>query len=130
MTGNLDTVDPTAIEGIGIQLFAGSDGGPWPAMTTVYVDSITISGDVGVGKPDPKIFQAALDGLAVQAEKVIMVGNSLKRDIAGAQQAGIRAVWVNRPGAPCREDIRPDGEITTLSALPDLLGEFERQEDG
>lgn len=95
-----------------------------------YFDSITISGDVGVGKPDSKIFQAALDGLDVQAENMIMVGNSLKRDIAGAQQAGIRAIWINRSGAPCREDIRPDGEMATLASLPDLLGELERLEDG
>jgi len=95
-----------------------------------YFSSITISGDVGVGKPDLKIFQAALDGLAAQSEKALMVGNSLKRDIAGAQQAGIKAVWINRSGAPCREDVRPDSEVTTLSALPDLLEELEEIEDG
>jgi putative hydrolase of the HAD superfamily len=94
-----------------------------------YFSSITISGNVGVGKPDLKIFQAALDGLEVQAENVIMVGNSLKRDIAGAQQAGIKAIWVNRSGAPCHKDVKPDAEVSTLSALPDLLDEFEQPED-
>ena len=82
-----------------------------------YFNSITISGDVGIGKPDRQIFEAAMQKLDVQPQAALMVGNSLKRDIAGAQQAGLKTVWVNRLGFEPREDIKPDIEVTSLSEL-------------
>ncbi len=82
-----------------------------------YFDSITISGDIGVGKPDPQIFEAALDSLGASPETAVMVGNSLERDIAAAQAVGIRAIWLNRSGAPCRGDVKPFAEIKSLADL-------------
>jgi putative hydrolase of the HAD superfamily len=87
------------------------------ADLTRYFDSITISGDIGAGKPDPRIFEVAMEQLATRPETALMVGNSLKRDIAGAQRAGLRAVWVNRSGVACREDITPHAEVRNLSDL-------------
>lgn len=91
-----------------------------------YFDSITISGDVGVGKPDPKIFGAALDALGVEPEATAMVGNSLERDVAAAQAVGLKAIWLNRAGAACRDDVRPDAEITNLSELPALIEKLQK----
>ncbi len=51
-----------------------------------YFDSITVSGEVGAGKPDPVMFTQALDSLAARPETALMVGNSLRRDIAAAQR--------------------------------------------
>jgi putative hydrolase of the HAD superfamily len=82
-----------------------------------HFESITISGEVGIGKPDAQIFEAAMDALKVPAGAALMVGNSLKRDIAGAQRAGLRAIWVNRPGFEPRDDIAPDIEIKNLLEL-------------
>ena len=60
--------------------------------------AVTVSGEVGVGKPDPAIFAHALEALDADAADAVMVGNSLAHDVAGARAAGIRAVWVNRFG--------------------------------
>ena len=90
-----------------------------------YFDSITISGEVGVGKPDATIFSAALTSLDADPSMTVMIGNSLKSDIAAAQAVGIRAVWVNRTGAACRDDVRPDAEITTLSELPSVIDRLQ-----
>ena len=52
---------------------------------------------LGVTKPAPAIFQAALDRVGVSAADAIMVGDSLKADVLGAQAAGIRAALID-PG--------------------------------
>lgn len=95
-----------------------------------FFDSITISGEIGVGKPDPRIFRVALDSLGAKPANIAMVGNSLKRDIAPAQRLGMRAVWVNRTGSACNSDITPRAEITNLSELPALLEKLQKNENG
>ena len=64
-----------------------------------FVDALVVSERVGVSKPDPAIFVAALDALQVRAADAVMVGDSWSADIAGAQAAGLRAIWFNPQGA-------------------------------
>ncbi len=57
-----------------------------------------ISEEVGVLKPDPRIFESALRNLAVSREeyaRTIMVGNRLDRDVWGANQLGMISVWID-----------------------------------
>src|ERR1700692_1505145 len=61
-----------------------------------FFETIIISGDHGFGKPDLRIFRLALERLAVAAHDAVMIGDSLNRDIAGARDAGIRTIWINR----------------------------------
>ena len=61
-----------------------------------YFDVVAISEEIGVSKPDPEIFMITLERLGLQANDVVMVGDSLKSDILGAQAVGIRTVWLNR----------------------------------
>ncbi|HVU70859.1 MAG TPA: HAD family hydrolase [Ktedonobacteraceae bacterium] len=65
------------------------------------VDELVTSEEVGFIKPDPRIFQAALERSGCRAEEVVMVGDSWKADVLGARQAGIRAIWFNRGGLAC-----------------------------
>ena len=89
-----------------------------------YFTTVVVSGEVGVGKPDPRIFLRALADVAVDAADAIVVGDHRVRDIGGAQQAGLRGVWINRPEG--NDDggaaVTPDGEIARLSDLHHLLG--------
>ena len=82
--------------------------------------TIVISSDLGVGKPDPAVFQAALEALGVLADEAVMVGDSLERDIAGARAAGIRSVWLDRTG-----DAAPDASAVQLARIREL-GELRR----
>lgn len=81
----------------------------------VAVDSTLI----GFKKPDPRIFQAALDALGATAADAVFVGDSLRRDMAGAKALGMRHVWL-RPeslagsGGPCCTD---DPAIARLADL-------------
>ena len=58
---------------------------------------IAISIDLGSNKPDPYIFQYALDALNVKPEEAVMVGDSLGADVIGAKRLGIFAVWKPEP---------------------------------
>ncbi len=81
-------------------------------------DAVVVSGDGGAGKPDPAIFRLALDRLGGEAAGAWMIGDSLERDVQGALDAGLRAIWVNRFG----EDGDHTPQVKTLAELPALLG--------
>jgi putative hydrolase of the HAD superfamily len=81
------------------------------------------SAEFGVMKPDPRIFQEALDQMQVSAADAVMVGDSLPHDVLGARHLGMQGVWLDRDG---RRDQATDFDgnipvITSLAELPDLL---------
>jgi HAD superfamily hydrolase (TIGR01549 family) len=67
------------------------------------VDLLVTSEEVGVAKPSPGIFRAALARAGAGPSEAVMVGDSWESDVAGARSAGIRPLWFNRFGvAPPR----------------------------
>ncbi len=60
-----------------------------------FFDDVVTSQEAESEKPDPKIFQLALDRLGCQANKSVMVGNKFSEDILGAINAGMSAILVN-----------------------------------
>jgi HAD superfamily hydrolase (TIGR01509 family) len=60
-----------------------------------FFDTVVDSAIVGITKPDARIFQIALDRLAVTPAETIMVGDSPSADIAGAQALGLRAALLD-----------------------------------
>ena len=60
------------------------------------IETVVISGEVGVAKPDVTIFQHALRGLGLEPDQVWHVGDNLHTDVAGAIAAGMCGVWLNR----------------------------------
>lgn len=86
-------------------------------------DSVTYSQEVGTAKPDPRVFQRALQRASCGPGDAAHVGDSWEADYLGAKRAGLRAIWLNRrhakaPG-PCEQmpDLRPLPEL--LSRDPD-----------
>jgi putative hydrolase of the HAD superfamily len=61
-----------------------------------FFDSITISTEVGVAKPDPKIFAIALEKHDCQPENAWHIGDSQQEDYEAAKAAGLRGVLLNR----------------------------------
>ncbi len=87
-----------------------------------FFETIIISGDLGFGKPDPRIFQLALERLKVAAHEAVMIGDSLNRDIAGARDTGLHTIWINRYNRTLADTHPvPDLELTNLRDLPALL---------
>ncbi|RZL38768.1 MAG: noncanonical pyrimidine nucleotidase, YjjG family [Pedobacter sp.] len=60
-----------------------------------YFENVIISEDVGVNKPNPIIFEYALDKAKASKEESIMIGDSLEADIYGALNFGIEAIFFN-----------------------------------
>jgi HAD superfamily hydrolase (TIGR01549 family) len=71
-------------------------------------DAVITSAGVGVRKPDPRIFEAALEAAGCAAEEALHVGDTPAEDIAGARAAGIRALLLDRDGG---------GDIASLAEL-------------
>jgi len=63
---------------------------------TSFFDSIIISGNIGVEKPHPKMFNMALRETQLSANEVIFIGDSMRRDIQGANGVGMVPVFINR----------------------------------
>lgn len=82
---------------------------------TELVDALVTSEEVGLQKPDPAIFRAALGRLGVSASEAVMVGDAWATDIEGARRAGVRAVWLNRFGA-----VSPDPAVIELRSFEPL----------
>jgi len=80
---------------------------------------VLIEGEVGYGKPDPRVYRDALEGLDVPATDAWMVGDNLVWDVAEPQRLGIHAIWVDRHGAgvPAGRDVRPDRIVRRLAEL-------------
>ena len=85
--------------------------------------AIVISREVGVMKPDPRIFAIALDWLGAAASDSVFAGDTPRTDIVGAHAAGMKAVWLNRDNSSLPDGITPDAEIREL---PELRPALER----
>lgn len=86
-----------------------------------FFDHIVISGDYGRGKPDPGIFQYAMNKIGVTAEEGLMVGDKLTTDILGANRVGMASVWINRKGMTRDDSIIPTVEIDNLRQILQLV---------
>jgi FMN hydrolase / 5-amino-6-(5-phospho-D-ribitylamino)uracil phosphatase len=78
---------------------------------------------LGYAKPDPAIFRAACDELGVAPQEAVYVGDDVLLDVRGAQQAGLRAVWLNRTGSTSHLEhaVVPDAICANFDELIDWL---------
>lgn len=94
---------------------------PW------FFDAV-FSHDVGVRKPDPRIFRLALERAGAVPARAVHVGDLVTRDVRGARAAGLAAVWLDRgPSAadadapPGDGEDRPDAVARELADLLEIL---------
>jgi putative hydrolase of the HAD superfamily len=71
---------------------------------------------VGVGKPDARIFHAAAEAAGVHPAQVLHIGDDAHLDGVGALNAGMQAAWLNREGLPWLH-----GPLQPHATVPDLL---------
>lgn len=85
----------------------------------VLFDAILIEGELGFGKPDPRVYERALALLDVAPSQAWMVGDTLEWDVAEPQRQGIYGIWIDVRGAglPAGHPVRPNRIIRTLSEL-------------
>ena len=97
-----------------------------------YFEVWGVSADIGLEKPDPRLFAHVLAVAGVEPGRAAMVGDRLDYDVRPAREAGMRTVWVLRgeaPDDPTPEQLaEPDVAIRGLDELPGALLGFEGSE--
>ena len=80
-------------------------------------ENIIVSGDVGINKPDKRIFEVMQEKLQLDAESLFYIGDSLENDIVGANNAGWKSIWINRynkeysPGTEIYKEVQNNYEL-------------------
>lgn len=98
------------------------------------------SSQLGLRKPDPRIFHECLRTLKADPSETIYVGNSYLHDVVGAKSAGLRCIWVDddpsgleetrRPGHVGRDPVshaEPDFTIKNLGEIPKIIRAVNRK---
>lgn len=85
-------------------------------------DLILVSEEAGVKKPDPRIFQMALDHFGFLPQECIYIGDHPVNDIEGAARVGMKTIWM-KVNQPWREGLSasPMHTIKEINELIDLL---------
>ena len=87
-----------------------------------YIDKIIISDEVGVNKPDKRIFEFAINYFGIlDKSEVVMIGDSLEADIKGGINAGVDTCWVNLKNMKNKSKIIPKYEIRNLEEIFGIL---------
>ncbi|MDF1665916.1 MAG: HAD-IA family hydrolase, partial [Planctomycetota bacterium] len=82
-----------------------------------YFDVVVTSDDVGVQKPNSRVFLHALELASARADESVMIGDDLAVDCHGAIAVGMKAVWFN----PQKEVVNEWGGAVEIAALSELL---------
>lgn len=91
-----------------------------------WVEQLIASGEVGVAKPNPRIFAIACEAFGVSAGDAVYVGDRLHTDAIGAARAGLLGVWIDRRGIASPAQLAEAAAagvpvIRSLAELPSLL---------
>lgn len=82
------------------------------------------SAEVGVRKPDPAIFQLAIDKLGLRPEEITVIGDSYRKDILPAVSLGCKAIWIKGSNWDKSDDtIQYEPCATSIFQLVDMLQE-------
>lgn len=82
------------------------------------------AGPLGCAKPNPRAYAALAEALTLHPAEILFVGDEPDADVVGPRAAGMRTVWVNRPGAAWPGALAPaDAEVAHIGELAALLDE-------
>jgi putative hydrolase of the HAD superfamily len=126
------TLETLAGRGLAIGLISNT-GRTWGRYLTDLQEAIGIgpyfrsrvySDELGIRKPNPRIFDAALAGLGLPPNEVVHIGDDATADIAGAAAVGMRAVWFRNGYWPDARAAQADAEIRDLADFPAIVEEL------
>ena len=97
----------------------------WPeAPFARLFDAEVFSCSCGLRKPDPRIYELALDQLGVDPSDAVFVGDGANDELTGAERVGMRAILIHRPGEdPAWPEVR-DWPGPRISSIPEVLELF------
>lgn len=88
-----------------------------------HFDAVLIEGEMGVGKPDPVVYERAMDAMGIGPGQTWIIGDNLRWEVVVPQELGLTAVWVDFAGRGLPKDssARPDAIVQSVAELPALL---------
>ena len=103
-----------------------SNGNTYPERCGLegYFQFVIFAQDYGIQKPDPRLFEIAIEHAGCTKHQLLHVGDSFRNDIVGAKQAGVKSIWLNRQGENKETGKQHDFEISSLRELTGLLENF------
>jgi len=108
--------------GLRLGVVSNSDGRVEEALTAAGIranfEVIVDSRLVGFEKPDPRIFQAALEPLGIAPEGALYVGDIYEVDVIGARRAGMDVVLLDPAGNHAGRDVQT---VSSIAAVADLI---------
>jgi putative hydrolase of the HAD superfamily len=120
LEGAIETVRWLRDRGCRLALLTNGDGRVQRAKIDRFglgplFDEILIEGELGYGKPDPRVYERALSRLAVPADDTWMVGDNLEWDVVAPQRLGVFGIWIDTHGRGLPANLsRPPGRIIRL----------------
>ncbi|MFY9588185.1 MAG: HAD family hydrolase [Actinomycetota bacterium] len=86
-----------------------------------HLDAAAFSSEIGVRKPDARIFLHALQALGEDPAHAVFVGDRLNDDIVGAQAVGMRTILTREFRQEEPGDVTPDAVVERLAEIPDVI---------
>jgi HAD superfamily hydrolase (TIGR01509 family) len=126
----LERLSKTYKLGVVANQAAGADGRLERFGLLQYFDFVIASADVGLFKPDPRIFRLALEKAGCEPHQAVMVGDRPDNDICPAKRLGLRTIRVRQGPAACQEPRSPEYEAdVTVDTLDGIYTVLERWGD-
>ena len=85
------------------------------------IDEVVFSCLAGTKKPDPRIYQMAIENLGVRPEACIYVADGIGQELLGASKLGMHAVQIRVPGEDEYDPYREDWDGLVISSLKEVL---------
>lgn len=87
-----------------------------------YFKGVIESAVVGVRKPNPTLFRLGVDALEMNPENIVVIGDSLTKDIIPAETIGCQVLWIKGKGWTNAEDAQTHpNTITSILEVPNLV---------
>jgi HAD superfamily hydrolase (TIGR01549 family) len=88
-----------------------------------HFEVIVCSRDLGIRKPNPRIFEHVLGELGVRPDEAVHVGDSVEADMVGASNAGLVPIWIKNTESPPWSGYA----ISSICELPEFLENLEKR---
>jgi putative hydrolase of the HAD superfamily len=128
--GAMETLQAVKERGFGtglISMCAPDAPAMWRASPMApYIDVEVFSSEVGLRKPDPAIYRRAVDGLGVEPEACLYVGDGAYGELRGATEVGMTAYLIADPAIDVERSLTPEREMWEGSSVANLLELLER----
>ncbi len=99
------------------------------------IDLVVISDEIGIRKPNPKLFSYCLNKFKVKGHETIYIGDNIYKDIVPAKLNDIHSVYIHRggkydtniTGEQIPQEYKPDYEISKLDELFDIINDINKK---